>query len=232
MEVEIWPRASEDVKRYFKDVTHIKRDRLKALWEAEMHLPESSKTIISAWAQAEKLAPQDFKHSAREAYLRLSLLMRKKDTSFEEDVFRRFQLCIFYTVFLTFSLENSGASRGVFASVICDKEDEENTARDVRSWVASGATYVELAVRTGGYGILLALPSTVPRSIWENHLRSSSDRFEEAMVELNRRGLTEFARSLGAFQAGERLAQAAGLPSIADILQLRKPRRLQATTEC
>ena len=140
--------------------------------------------------------------------------MRKRDTTFYKDVVRRLQLCVFYLLFLSYTYKHPGASRSVFATNIYPGQDLPNRRffDDVQAWTAAGRALIGLARRCGSYGILLALPSSIPRSVWETHLRKSSQRFEDAVEQLRTRGICEFTQEFDAFRAGDKIERALRLP--------------------
>lgn len=183
-----------------------KRDRLTPLWEAEISVTPAVRATIKQWT-TQPPAEICIGFSEQSAYESLSGHMKQKETDLLDDISRRLQLCVLFQLYVRYKESHDRSSRGAFASDIALTSLEDHKVVDnVQHWVAAGQTLTSLAANLGGYGILLVLPTTVPRSVWEAHLRRTSSRFDDVVNELRRRGICELARETGAYRVGQELA--------------------------
>lgn len=106
-------------------------------------------------------------------------------------------------------------TRRAYACKLAGLIGPEEKSETAQIWLAAGSVLLDIACRLGGYGVLLVLPPTVPRSVWEVHLRRTSPRFEEVIDALARRGIRESAEAVGAYRAGLNIAARLELPPLA-----------------
>lgn len=114
-----------------------------------------------------------------EAYRNLQAIMSQKQRKipFEEDIIRRFQLCVFFLI----RSECERTKRTTLAKSLSPfLHNDDKIAYNIKQWTVAGAVFTGLAQQLGGYGVLLVLPTRdVPRSAWEIYLSRSTPRFQE-----------------------------------------------------
>lgn len=210
MESSLWPSTCDSTRRYISGLGKVPADRLRSIWEADVTALTSMRSKILEWVVQPPLLDVGTE-SAFDACKKLMIHVRRKDPTYEDDVCRRFQYCVLYSIW-----RSQKASRKAFASELVPLINQADVrVVDISQyWISTGNNLLEIASRLGGYGILLVLPSLVPQSVWESHLRRTSNRFQEAIEELDRKGLRDVAEATGAYHAGEVMAQKLGLPEL------------------
>lgn len=164
---------------------------------------------IQKWSYGDFEDLRDVQKDSVNIYKQLQAGPGTKELTYVEHIVRRLQLCALYLRRQEYVLTHEIAKRGAFADAIQPFSGDETSKvrRNVRQWSAVGASLLGLAHKLGGYGVLLVLPESVPRSVWEWHLRRSSPRYEEAVTSLRDKGICDVATSTKAYQAGMCIAE-------------------------
>lgn len=143
-------------------------------------MPSNILKVIEGWSHGD-IDLSGIHLTAPEAYRNLQRItsQNRRKIPYEDDVLRRFQLCIFFL--MRSECEAPRAKRATFANSLQPFLDDalSKINSNVKSWAVAGGNLTGLAQQLGGYGVLLVLPREVSRSVWEIYLSRSTPRFQE-----------------------------------------------------
>ena len=164
---------THSARRRVLDIIDQKRDRLSAIFSLDTLEPSPEfRQLLQTWANKTISLSNSVDLSAGAVYKLLKSnelnIRNGTDIGSFETFQRRLFLATLAKLWQEFRIETSTAQKKRFANSILSSlpsEDEKEVYLNVRKWTSAGMTYLGLATHLNGYGSLLLLPESIPRTL-------------------------------------------------------------------